>query len=674
MQIFRKHRKSILWALVIFIGAPMLFFGVPTCRNQKQTGPDPIVASVGNVPVPASQYRELLNLAARRATRGAEERPTYAEMVESGLAQNVLDEALDSARLSLIEQKRGFTVTEEYLWGRMKQWDLFQNDEGEYDSSAWNEWVRAQRERGADFNSIYADVTEQVSRNVLLDVVMAPAARVFDADIDRDLEENYTKLKVKYATVAVKVEPTDEELQKQYDENPDSYKYPDKYVAELVRIDLKAPPTSETVALVQQLRDGADFAAMADEHSDLSPTNGGDMGWQFPRENESEYRKPLFDLAVGAISDPVAGPSGYYIYTVEEERMSEETGDREVKSRQIYIKTDLPPEVKQAKQALADAILAAANEEKDLAKALQSTEVAEAKQKLTEVGAASDLTALRTDLFDIDSEVIENIPSAETRTFRNAFRTLNEETPYRKIPAGAGVYVAGAVAGETVPGTVKPFEEVQGKVRDDAIAAFKRTDEYREQVDALAGKIAESGRKPDEIAEAFPEFDGEVKETGEFTKKDYLYQEQVYVGTPEIFEAFRGKELGAVVGPLSGFVGDAYFFQLTGRTEPTEEDKQNWPQEREQMRNRAIQMAQMDLLQDYLADLRTNGMYPAKTNNEVISQILGLGQSDEDETPAEGTEANGAETVETIAGDGPADETPAEAPAEAPAEEAPAES
>ncbi len=625
MQIFRKHSKGILWALVIFIGAPMLFFGLPTCRTPRNGGPDPIVASVGDVPVPASQYRRLLDLAARRAARN-NERPTYKEMVDSGLAENVLDEALDSARLSIIEQQRGLAVNEPYLWERMKRWKIFLDDNDNFNPKAWNDWLQAQKERDADFNAIYADVMAEVSRGVLLKVVMAPGNRVFDEDIDRDLEENYTKLKVKFAKVDVKVEPTEEEIRKQYDENPDRYKYHDKHIAEFVRIDLTAPHTQETLDLVKQLREGGDFAALADEHSDLSVKNGGDMGWQFPRENEAEYRKPLFDLAVGAISDPVPGPSGYYIYKVEEERMNEDTGDREVKARQIYIKTDLAPEEKQAKQELADAMVSTANDKKSLAE-----------------GVEEKFDILRTDWFDIESEAIDNVLPGDVRAFRGAFRTVQEDAPYQKIVTSGSIYVAGVV--ETEKGKVKPYEEVKEAAREDAIAAFKRTDEYREQVEALANKIKDSGKKLDEIAGAFPEFDGEVKETQDFTKKDYLYQQGLFVATPDIFEAFRGKEPGHVAGPLSGFIGDSYFIELEQRTPPTDEDKQRWPEEREQMRLRAMQMAQMELMQDYLVDLRTNNEFPANYNNKVISEILGTGKDEEEGAPAGKTEADSAPEV-----------------------------
>jgi parvulin-like peptidyl-prolyl isomerase len=72
----------------------------------------------------------------------------------------------------------------------------------------------------------------------------------------------------------------------------------------------------EAEAILQQLSAGADFAALAAEHSRDTSTreNGGDLDW-FPRGGLlwSEVEEAAFSLEAGQISTVVASPVGYHI-------------------------------------------------------------------------------------------------------------------------------------------------------------------------------------------------------------------------------------------------------------------------------------------------------------------------------------------------------------------------
>ena len=70
MQVFRKHQKGILIGIVLFIGVPMLFFGLPGFGGGggNQYGGDQPVAVVGGIPVMASDYLGYLDIAAERVS------------------------------------------------------------------------------------------------------------------------------------------------------------------------------------------------------------------------------------------------------------------------------------------------------------------------------------------------------------------------------------------------------------------------------------------------------------------------------------------------------------------------------------------------------------------------------------------------------------------------------
>lgn len=75
--------------------------------------------------------------------------------------------------------------------------------------------------------------------------------------------------------------------------------------------------------VLAELREGADFAAMAKEHSDDagSAEKGGDLGWFKPEDQLSQaLKKAIFSLEEGQISTPIKDGGRYYLLKVTETR------------------------------------------------------------------------------------------------------------------------------------------------------------------------------------------------------------------------------------------------------------------------------------------------------------------------------------------------------------------
>lgn len=625
----RKHRRLIMFFILVFICFPFVFmWGNPGRRRRDthQSSEEVVVAQVGSVPIKESEFRRSLEsaVASRRGQNG--ESPTYQELDADGTVQRIIENLVDAALIKIEEQQRNLSVDESLLVKLMQKWDMFKDEKGQFNYKAWNEWVGSVTR----WDEIYDEMRGSVARQVFLATVTAPAGRVLEKDIQEELKANHTKIRVKYTKIEPEVNPTEEEIQEQYQANIETYRKPEQNQAMFLAIPLipEVPPLAYDI--IEKARQGEDFAELANTHSALSVPEGGEMGWRAEEEYIPPHLKPLFDLMVGEVSEPIWGPTGYFIYKNEQERTNQETGKREIFARQIMLNATIDESEKVARESKAE----------EAAVRLQAGE--DPQLVAQDVGAVFGTTGF----FDRTSEVIENISPTDVFQFR-AQAISQKDTPWKPIKTRDHIFLTKII--ETKPGEIPPLEEVYERVKSDVISARKRTEEYKNRVKEYAEKIKGSVTSLDQINTLFPELNVTVGETTDpFTAKDTLFQYQVYVQAQQIVEAFKGKSVGEIAGPLSGFFGDAWFFELLERTEPTEEELAGMAEEKKQIRDQKKQMAQYELLADYTKDLRERMLasVPFKQNNEVLDKILGRNQNVNQEVSAsEEGESSGTSTT-----------------------------
>ncbi len=154
------------------------------------------------------------------------------------------------------------------------------------------------------------------------------------------------------------------EVEQFYDQFRDSIPVQPEAV-KMAHILLTVQPSSEVedsvkelaTRLRQQILDGADFAAVSEEHSSLGAgDNGGDLGWISRDDVVEEFARPAFQLQVGDISGVVRTPFGFHVIKCE--------GKRDDRLRLRHLLLAVPPSADDTTRiaALTDSLLHAVRE------------------------------------------------------------------------------------------------------------------------------------------------------------------------------------------------------------------------------------------------------------------------------------------------------------------------
>lgn len=118
--------------------------------------------------------------------------------------------------------------------------------------------------------------------------------------------------------LADEIEVTDDEVREYYENNQDLYEQEEQIKARHILVEDSALARE----LLTQLRNGADFAELAEKHSTdtVSAANGGDLGW-FPRGQMVEpFEEAAFSAEIGEIVGPVETEHGYHLIEVLDHR------------------------------------------------------------------------------------------------------------------------------------------------------------------------------------------------------------------------------------------------------------------------------------------------------------------------------------------------------------------
>ena len=137
---------------------------------------------------------------------------------------------------------------------------------------------------------------------------------------------------------------TDSEVDAAVRETEEAFGKPEYNIAEIFLAEgqenTPADVRRQAVRLVQQLRQGASFPALAQSFSQLpTAANGGALGWVRPNQIPDEIAQRIVSMAPGSISDPIPVTGGIYIIQLRETRTAGQqvVGKAEVTLSQFHL-------------------------------------------------------------------------------------------------------------------------------------------------------------------------------------------------------------------------------------------------------------------------------------------------------------------------------------------------
>jgi peptidyl-prolyl cis-trans isomerase C len=170
----------------------------------------------------------------------------------------------------------------------------------------------------------------------------AASGRSFD-EIKQQVEKGMVYQKIVDAQSAGEVNITEEDAKKHYDENPTQFETKEQVRASHILITPKADaadPNQEKAKakakaedLLKQIKEGADFAALAKANSDCpSAAKGGDLSFFGKGQMVPPFEKAAFAMETGKVSEVVETRFGYHIIKVTERKAAGTTSFEQAKA------------------------------------------------------------------------------------------------------------------------------------------------------------------------------------------------------------------------------------------------------------------------------------------------------------------------------------------------------
>lgn len=366
LKLFRNQGKALRWIMgfiLFLVAASMVITLVPNVFGPADVGGETLAEvdgqtiTISDVEVQLRQYRS--NELPRETL--------------SMMAGNVIENLIAERVLMAEAQELGLVPTEEELalWLRERLPTLLFPDGKFVGAAAYAGFVRQQ------FRRSVPEFEREILSNIAIDQrlrrMVTDGATVTDAEVAERFHELNDTVQIEWAAVdgadlEGQVAPTDEQLREYFDSNRLRYRHPERRPLKLLTVDPAAQTAEHEISdteielyysqnqyrfeqpervkvrhilfmtvdkseeeseaarrnaseVLAQLRDGADFAELAKEHSEDpgNSDNGGDLGWVSRGMMDPAFEEASFALQVGELApEPVKSEFGFHLIRLDE--------------------------------------------------------------------------------------------------------------------------------------------------------------------------------------------------------------------------------------------------------------------------------------------------------------------------------------------------------------------
>lgn len=350
-----------LFALIILV---FVFWGVGNMGDDQAT----VVAEVQDEQILIRDFQKAYQ---RTVENLRQEQPDISQndFKQMQLKRQVLNDMITRQLLQREANDLGLTVSAQEVRNYVQQMPVFQNAEQQFDPGRYEQLLQANQLAPAQFEAdltrdlltnkleqslkLPATVSEEQARDLFafsqekarMEYVLFSWQDAAEREPSQETVENYyqnnkkefqrpAEMQMEYLLLtpeglAEAQSVSEEEIKSYYSSNQEEFERQEQIHARHILFELpdgasekqieQAREQAQTIA--KQLREGADFDTLAQEHSDgPSSAQGGDLGWFSRGEMVEAFETEAFALEPGEISDPVRTSSGFHVITVEDRK------------------------------------------------------------------------------------------------------------------------------------------------------------------------------------------------------------------------------------------------------------------------------------------------------------------------------------------------------------------
>lgn len=519
----RRHKGWLKWSLALVVLAFIVFY-IPSFLDDPAVGggvgaaPGEVIADVEGRTVTAGQFRQRYNaqIQAYRAAYGASLSDQLLRQL--GLEQQILQQMVDEQAALVEAERQGIRVTDEELAQQIFAIPGLQENGRFVGEARYEQILRSQAPPMTK-----ATFEETLRRSLMIDKLRAALTdwmTVSDTEVDREFKERNERVRLQLVALTADafrdqvtvtdadvaayfdahkaeyrvgeqrtvrlllldreqararavISPT--EVQRYYNNNLPQYQTPEQIRAShiLLTTEGKDPAVvrKEAEALLEQIKAGADFAALASKASEDegSRVNGGDLDYFSRGRMVPEFETAAFALDTGEVSDIVQTQYGFHIITVTDKRPA------------------ITRPLDEVRAEIEDQLKSQRADEQLAARAAQLADEIDDASDLDAVAGEAGLTVTETDFFGRDDPVpgVGPAPQVAAAAFQ-----LTEDAVSGPIPSPRGpVFIA--LAGTRDP-YVPTLDQVRDRVREDVIRA-RATELSRQRASQVSAALRTAG-------------------------------------------------------------------------------------------------------------------------------------------------------------------------------------